>query len=288
MGAFSLIVVINLLNRSMATIETKTSADEPVGLPLPQFHTTVSGGGPVHQKPQKYPEREIRISIEDDFSYNNNVANAPIRIRMGFLKKVYGILTAQVLLTVIVCAVFMTNETAKQCIQSNQWLVMISAIATFGVLFGLHMNRNNYPTNFILLASFTLLESIVLGSLVTFYESSLVLQAFLLTLSVTVILTLYAWQTKQNYTSCGATLFVSLWLLILASFILLFFNSEVMEVVLSIGGVALFSMFIIYDTQMIMMKVSPEEYISASIELYLDMINLFIYILRILKAARRD
>ena len=55
---------------------------------------------------------------------------------------------------------------------------------------------------------------------------------------------------------------------------------------LTVGGALLFCGFIIFDTHMIMHKVSTEEYIMASIELYLDFINLFLYILRILQAAR--
>ena len=68
----------------------------------------------------------------------------------------------------------------------------------------------------------------------------------------------------------------------------LFFWSQTLEFVLSIGGALLFCGFIIFDTHMIMHKLSPEEYILASINLYLDFINLFIYILRILQAARKD
>ena len=48
-----------------------------------------------------------------------------------------------------------------------------------------------------------------------------------------------------------------------------------------------FAGFIIYDTQMIMTRVSPEEYIIATIELYLDIINLFIEILKILEKVNR-
>lgn len=59
-----------------------------------------------------------------------------------------------------------------------------------------------------------------------------------------------------------------------------------MEFVLSIGGAMLFCGFILFDTHLIMHKLSPEEYVMASVNLYLDFINLFIYILRILQAAR--
>ena len=51
--------------------------------------------------------------------------------------------------------------------------------------------------------------------------------------------------------------------------------------------IVLLSGFIIYDTQMIMTRVSPEEYIIATIELYLDIINLFIEILKILEKVNR-
>lgn len=65
-----------------------------------------------------------------------------------------------------------------------------------------------------------------------------------------------------------------------------FFWSETMEFVLSVGGALLFCGFILFDTHLIMHKLSPEEYVMASVSLYLDFINLFIYILRILQATR--
>lgn len=48
----------------------------------------------------------------------------------------------------------------------------------------------------------------------------------------------------------------------------------------------LFSFFIVFDTQLLMKTLSPEEYILATINIYLDIINLFLYILRILAASR--
>ena len=68
----------------------------------------------------------------------------------------------------------------------------------------------------------------------------------------------------------------------------MFFWSETLEFVISVGGALLFCGFILFDTHLIMHKLSTEEYILASINLYLDFINLFLYILRILQAMRRD
>lgn len=62
----------------------------------------------------------------------------------------------------------------------------------------------------------------------------------------------------------------------------MFFPGELMERGIAIGGAVLFSFFIIVDTQMMLHKLSPEEYMLAAINLYLDILNLFLHILRIL------
>lgn len=81
-------------------------------------------------------------------------------------------------------------------------------------------------------------------------------------------------------------LFACLLVLLIAGFLQFFFNNTVYELCISIFGAILFSLFIIYDTHMLMQKLSAEEYIHATISLYLDIINLFIYILRILQATK--
>ena len=62
----------------------------------------------------------------------------------------------------------------------------------------------------------------------------------------------------------------------------LFFPTEMIDKAISIGGALLFSLFIIFDTHMLMHKLSPEEYIVATINLYLDIINLFLHLLKLL------
>ena len=59
-----------------------------------------------------------------------------------------------------------------------------------------------------------------------------------------------------------------------------------MEFVISVGGAVLFCGFILFDTYMIMHHLSTEEYVIAAVDLYLDLINLFIYMLRILQAFK--
>lgn len=229
-----------------------------------------------------------KSSIEDDFMYGTNVASSHVYIRMGFLRKVYGILSAQLIFTTVIAAACMLIEPLKTFIQQSQWLVMLSAICSFGLIFALMVKSREVPTNFILLGLFTFCESILVGTVVTFYDKSVVLEAFVLTAAVTVALTVYTFQSKRDFSSWGAALFSVLWILIITSFMqVFFFQSELVDRAMAVAGAVLFSLFIIFDTHMIMHKVSPEEYIHAAINLYLDIINLFLHILRILGESRK-
>jgi len=60
-----------------------------------------------------------------------------------------------------------------------------------------------------------------------------------------------------------------------------------MDELIAAGGAGLFCLFIVFDTHMIMKRISPEEYILAAINLYLDIINLFLEILRIMGESNR-
>ena len=75
---------------------------------------------------------------------------------------------------------------------------------------------------------------------------------------------------------------------IAAAFLQFIFRSPVLHLGLSIGGAFLFACLLVYDTQMVMQRFSAEEYVVAAITLYLDILNLFIYILRILQATNSN
>jgi len=225
---------------------------------------------------------KTKSSIEDDFAFGSNVASSSMYIRMGFLRKVYGIVSVQLIFTTIVAAFFMLCEPVAEYMKTSQWPLMVSMFGSFGVLFALMVKSREVPTNYILLAIFTLFESLMVGTVVTFYQVHSVIQAFVLTCIVTVSLTAYTFQTKRDFSNLGVGLFTCLWVLIWAGFLQMIFQSPMMDLAIGIGGAILFSLFIVFDTWMIMHKVSPEEYIHASINLYLDILNLFLHILRIL------
>ncbi|KAI0213691.1 Protein lifeguard 4 [Lamellibrachia satsuma] len=215
-------------------------------------------------------------------SYGSNVASANVHIRLGFLRKVYGIVSAQLLFTTFVGALFILCEPVKAFVQGSSMLFYASAIASLALIFAMNWKSKETPTNYVLLTLFTGCESVLVGTVVTFYNPQVVLGAFLLTCAVTLALTIYTLQSKKDFSSWGAGLFSMLWVLMLASFMQLFLRSPRLDFFIAVGSAVLFSLYIVYDTHMIMHKVSAEQYIHASITLYLDVINLFLDLLRIL------
>lgn len=226
-------------------------------------------------------------SIEDDFNYGSCVASASVHIRMAFLRKVYSILSLQVLLTTVTSAVFLYCEAVRTFVHESPALILVFALGSLGLIFALTLYRHKHPLNLYLLFAFTLLEALTVATVVTCYDVYLVLQAFILTTAVFLGLTAYTLQSKRDFSKFGAGLFAVLWILCLAGFLKVFFHSEVVELVLAALGALLFCGFIIFDTHMLMYKLSPEEYVLAAISLYLDIINLFLHLLRFLEAVAK-
>lgn len=158
-----------------------------------------------------------------------------------------------------------------------------------GMMLLTYWKRHSYPTNLLFLSGFTLLEAYTISVVVSFYKTSIVLNAVLLTAGIFVFLTAFACQTKYDFTSWMPYLFGGLWGLILFGFMAAFFPySSTGELIY--GGLAalIFSGYILVDTQLVIRHHHVEEEIAAAISLYLDIINLFLAILRILNSQQNN
>ena len=152
-----------------------------------------------------------------------------------------------------------------------------------------YWKRKSYPTNLFFLAGFTGLEAYAISVVVSFYQSSIVLQAVLLTAGIFVALTLFACQTKYDFTSWMPYLLGSLWAVILVGFFAMFFTyNSYVELAYSAAVALIFSGYILVDTQLVMRHYHVEEEIAAAMSLYLDIINLFLAILRILNSQQSN
>lgn len=108
---------------------------------------------------------------------------------------------------------------------------------------------------------------------------------------VTLGLTIFAFQTKIDFTVMGGVLFVAVIILIIFGIVAMIFPGKTIILIYASIGALIFSIYIIYDTQMMIggnhkYSISPEEYVFASLNLYMDIVNLFLYILTIIGASR--
>ncbi|EQB55092.1 hypothetical protein K4K61_007925 [Colletotrichum sp. SAR11_59] len=227
--------------------------------------------------------------IPDDFKFGGSVAEATTDIRNQFIRKVYAILTVQLIATGIVSALSFWSQSYKTWIQSHPGLVWASLLGSIVFMLLTYWKRKSYPTNLLFLGLFTLTEAYTISVIVSFYKTEIVLNAVVLTAGIFVFLTLFACQTKYDFTSWMPYLFGALWGLVLFGFMAAFFPySSTGELVY--GGLAalIFSAYILVDTQLVMRKHHVEEEIAAAISLYLDIINLFLAILRILNSQQNN
>jgi len=210
-------------------------------------------------------------------------------IRLAFIRKVYSILLIQILITCAFIAVFLYVTPVREFCHENPWTWIVALIATFVLLIALACCpdvRRTWPTNIILLGLFTLFEGYLLGAISSAYEADAVLIAAGITAVVAFGLTVFAFQTKYDFTTCTGALLVCLIVLIVFGFLCAIIRSDILNLVYASLGALLFSIYLVVDTQLMMggkhkYSLSPEEYIFAALNLYLDIVNMFLFILSI-------
>ena len=124
------------------------------------------------------------------------------------------------------------------------YIVSICALVCCGM-------HRSVPINYILLTVFTICVSIMVAISAARYDGQTVVEAAVLTASVVVALTVYAWTTKTDFTLCGPVIFVFGFVFCVAS-MFSFMWGPTTNLMFACVGVILFSFYHIYDTQMIM------------------------------------
>jgi len=225
--------------------------------------------------------------LPDDFKYGVTVNESSMEIRMAFVRKVYTILFIQILATTIVGGILSQSPSAIAWVVNHVWAFYVPLFGTLVVLGLLYWKRHSHPANLGFLALFTLMEAFTLGVVCAFYDTVIVLQALLITTGVFLGLTLFTLQSKYDFSGMGPWLFGGLLALVMTGIVGIFIPfSSTLNLIYAIGGTLIFSGYVVYDTYLINCRLSPDEYIMGAISLYLDFINLFINILRILSITQ--
>jgi FtsH-binding integral membrane protein len=211
------------------------------------------------------------------------VANQSADVRAGFIRKVYSLFFLSLLVTVGVGALAASNTPAV----IGFWPILM--IAGIVCIIALSFARRVPGWNVALLYLYSAIQGAILGPLLTMYESrfpGIATQAGWITIGVFGGLTGYVFSTKKDFSFLGGMLFMGLIALIIAGLVMMFFHVAWLSTVYSVVGVIIFSGFVLYDTSQIMQRLGPEDAVTGAVSLYLDFINLFMFILRLLSSRR--
>jgi protein lifeguard len=197
----------------------------------------------------------------------------------------------------MIAAVQLDGDLRMFCLRNPGVHLLCTVIAIVAMCAIICCYGRSHPTNLILCGVFTLAEGYCVAGFTAPYDRDLVVTAGLATALISISLTIYAFYTKTDFEVFMALAFV----IYLAMLPMLLFGGLVMGMKGAyIGycalGVMLYSIFLIIDTKMIIdtnksfggYDVSYDDYVIAAMQLYLDIIMIFVYILSILGASGGD
>ncbi|XP_054653522.1 protein lifeguard 2-like isoform X5 [Dunckerocampus dactyliophorus] len=249
------------------------------------FGDSSSGQSSVSPSPPSYEEATAEFTWDDR------------NIRRIFIRKVYTILMVQLLVTLAIGCLFTFCDPVKDYIQTNPGWYW----ASYGVFFVTYLTlsccsapRRQFPWNVILLGIFTLSLSYMTGMLSSFYNTKSVIMCLGITATVCLLVTILSFQTKVDVTSYQGVLLIFCMVMFISGLVLAavlpFQYVPWLDTTYAILGAILFTMFLAFDTQLLMgnkrYTMSPEEYIFATLSIYLDIIYIFSFFLQIFGTRR--
>ena len=208
------------------------------------------------------------------------------------MRKVYVWMTLALAITGFTAYGVATSPGILQAIYTNQILFWGLIIAEFALVFGVSaaINRLSLTTATLMFILYSVINGALLSYIFLAYTASSVATVFFITAGTFGAMALIGYTTKADLSSMGKILFMALIGLIIATIVNVFVKSDGLTMILSYVGVLIFVGLTAYDTQKIkqMLMQAPDASEGAqkmallgALTLYLDFINLFIYLLRI-------
>lgn len=213
------------------------------------------------------------------------------------MRKVYVWMTLALVITGFTAYAVASSPGILQAIYSNSMIMWGVIIAEFALVFGVSaaINRISLTTATLMFILYSVLNGVMLSSIFLIYTASSIATVFFITAGTFGSMALVGYTTKTDLSSMGKILFMALIGLIIATIVNLFIKSSGFQLILSYVGVLIFVGLTAWDSQKIkqMMLQAPDAgegmqkmALLGALTLYLDFINLFIYLLRIF--GRRD
>jgi len=225
---------------------------------------------------------------------NNDISIA--RAQSRFMFNVYGWMSFGLFLTSVV-ALFAASNMALMQFVFNPWVFWPMLIAQFGLVVYLSagLNSMSYTAARISFIAYSLLTGLTLSSIFFVYTFSSIAATFLVCSGMFAAMALYGYFTKADLSGMGTYLLMAIFGLVISSIVNYFLQNSMFDFMISIFGVIIFTLLTAYDAQKL--KEIAYNYegtnegaaklsIYGALVLYLDFINLFMYLVRLMGRKR--
>lgn len=218
-----------------------------------------------------------------------NLSNMEFLIRIGFLRKVYGALVAQMFATMAFTCLCFFDSYVSWYIQ-NSWIVIVGIILIL-ITFILHFCKasRKVPFNYLLLAILTIGTSMILSYICARYNKFTVLTAWGFAICMVLSLTAYSFIAKIEFNSICAIGYIVLCSMFLMSVFGAIVQYKLLIIFYCMLGAMLYGLFLVCYTKLIIgeyaIKYDLDDYIMASISLYFVIIFIFVYTISAISGA---
>jgi hypothetical protein len=210
----------------------------------------------------------------------------------ALMRKVYVWMTLALVITGICAYGVATSPALMQIVYGNKAAIWVLFIAEIGLVFytTARINRLSLSTATTLFIIYSALNGVTMSAIFVAYTMTSIAQVFFITAGTFAAMALIGYTTKKDLTRFGGIAFMLLIGLIIATVVNMFVQSTMLDLILSYIGVALFVGLTAWDSQQIkralamqpdMSESSQKVALLGALTLYLDFINLFLYLLRI-------
>lgn len=224
-----------------------------------------------------------------------NDSTQTVSLASAVMKRVYLKMTLGLLVTAFLSMFCAGSMSYMQFMASNSWFYWGLFIAELVIVFSLsaRISKMSSATATLLFYVFAALNGLALAPIFLVYTATSIAKTFFICAGTFGAMSVYGYFTTQDLTKWGNFLFYALIGLIIASVVNIFTKSTQLDWIISIAGVLIFVGLTAWDTQKIkqMALVTPPAYAGhlatvGALSLYLDFINLFLYLLRFFGSQR--
>ena len=217
---------------------------------------------------------------------------------VNFMYGVYGLMSGALALSGVTAYFISTIPHIQVTLFGSPLFMTLIFIGQFALVIGLTLTlqRLTFPMALTMFFLFATSLGITLSVVFLAYTKASIIQTFAVASGTFGVMSIYGYVTGTDLTRLGNVLMMALWGLIIALLVNLFLRNPMIDLVISAVGVVLFTLLTAYDTQKIKQmgehmlgdqEMMAKVAVLGALTLYLDFVNLFLYLLRFM-GRRRD